>query len=442
MQESSKQVYDPFVRWMREASPYIHMHRGQVFVVYIGGEAIEDPQFTHFVQDLALLCGVGIRLVVVHGARPQIERRLLDRGIESRYVGKFRVTDEAAVGHVIAAISATRVEIESKFSLTSINRPSASSRLRVAGGNFVVGRPAGIVDGVDLGLTGAVRRVDAEAIGMRLSAGELVLVSPLGYSRTGEVFNLSALDLASEVASGLGASKLILMLDGDGLKDHTGELIHQLTVRDARRLDSDQQASELTGQALECACRACEAGVDRVHLINRELDGALLRELFTRDGVGTLLSNTAFDQMRRATIDDVGGIFDLIQPFEEDGLLVKRSREKLEMEIDYFMVLIREGTVVACGALYPFPDCTAGEIACIAVHPDYRVQGFGDVLLHALEQGAAHSGLDKVFVLTTQAAHWFRERGYVPADLAQLPVKKQFLYNYQRNSAVFVKPLA
>ena len=442
MQESSKQAPDLLVRWIREASPYIHAHRGRVFVVYVGGDVVADPRFSHFVQDLALLCAVGIRLVVVHGARPQIEQRLLEHDVESRYVGRFRLTDERALEHVVAAIGTTRVAIESKFSLTAMNRRATGNRLRVAGGNFVVGKPAGIVDGVDLRFTGVVRRVDVEAIGARLAVGDLVLLSPLGYSPTGEVFNLSGLDLATEAACELGASKLLVMIDRDGLQDGTGQLLRQLTVREARELGPGHQSSRLTERALECAGRACVRGVDRVHLINQDVDGALLRELFTRDGIGTLLSSTAFEQMRRATIDDVAGILDLIRPFEEDGVLVKRSREKLEMEIDQFTVLLREATVIACGAMYSFTDCGAGEIACIAVHPDYHNRGFGDILLEALEKGARQGGVDTLFVLTTQAVHWFQERGYVRAELAQLPVEKQSLYNYQRNSAVLIKSLA
>lgn len=425
------------VAWMREASPYIRAHRGQTFVVYFGGEALNDRGLEGLVQDLILLRDLGTRLIVVHGARPQIDFNVKKAGKGETFVGDLRVTDTATLACVKDAVSAVRIELEARLSQAALDIPARGPALTVSGGNFVIARPAGVVNGVDLHFTGDVRRIDRKAIERRLDDGEMVLVSPLGYSPTGEVFNLNALDLATAVACEVKAAKLILMTDPPGIADRDGTVMRQLTVRDARDFVAGDPD---TGRIMECAIRACQFGVGRVHIVDRGVDGVLIEELFTRDGVGTLVSNTPFDQLRLATIEDVGGILALIEPLEQDGFLVKRSREKLEIEIDHFSVIVREGVVVACGALYPFAG-DVGEIACIAVHPDYRRDGFGNVVLSALERRAEEAGLRQVFVLTTQATHWFQESGYKRVDFSDLPIERQALYNFQRNSLVLLKRL-
>ncbi len=425
------------VAWMREASPYIRAHRGQTFVVYFGGEVLDEHGLDGLVQDLILLRGLGVKLIVVHGSRPQIDAKVEEMGIDQAFVGNLRVTDIDTLACVKDAVSAVRIELEAHLSQAALDIPNRGSALTVSGGNFVIARPSGIVDGVDLRFTGDVRRIDRKAIERRLDDGELVLVSPLGYSPTGEVFNLNSLDLATAVACEVRASKLILMMDPPGLVDRQGVVARQLTVRDARDFLSFGPA---TDRFMECAIRACQFGVGRVHIVDRSTNGVLIEELFTRDGVGTLVSNAPFDQLRSATIEDVGGILALIEPLEQDGFLVKRSREKLEMEIDHFSIIVRESVVVACGALYPCAS-DMGEIACIAVHPDYRRDGFGNVVLGALERRAQEAGLRRVFVLTTQATHWFQENGYARTEISALPNERQTLYNYQRNSVVLSKSL-
>lgn len=430
---------DAVVAWLRQVSPYFQSHRGRTFVVYFGGEAMSEAGFMHLVGDLVLLAAVGVRLVVVFGARPQIEARLAAEGIEQRVVGALRATDEQTMQHVREVVGGMRLEIESAFSFGSRGGPLSGAVSKVASGNFVIARPAGIIDGVDLGFTGSVRSVNRPALESRLDQGDVVLLPPLGYSPTGELFNLKALDLAAAVASELGAAKLILMSELDGLTDADGRLCRQLTVREARELRDGLAEDHPAHELVEAGVRACQLGVERAHIVSRLTDGALLRELFTRDGVGTLISSAPFDHLRAAKAEDVGGILELVQPLEEEGLLVRRSREKLEAEIDEFVVMIRENTVVACGALHAFAAQRAGEIACIAVHPDYRGGQFGDVLLETLERRALDAGLDTVFVLTTQAAQWFGERGYRTASIDALPVEKRELYNYRRNSAVLTK---
>jgi len=431
-----------FVDWFRQASPYIHAHRGRTFVVTFGGEAVADASFPNLVHDLAILQGLGIRLVLVHGARPQIEERLRLRGARLQYIGGLRVTDEAALACVKEAAGAVRVEIEALFTMGLANSPMAGARLRVASGNFVTARPVGVRDGVDYQHTGEVRRVDAEAIRERLDAGAIVLIPPLGYSPTGEVFNLHAAEVAGAVATAIGADKLIALVDGKGVTDGRGRTLPNLTPRDVDALLARaRKLPEELVLPLATAAACCRGGVRRAHVLARNIDGVLLRELFTRDGAGTLIAAELYEETRPATIEDVGGILELIHPLEQGGVLVRRSRELLETEIDRFTVVQREGMIVACAALYPYPAERMGELACVAVHPDYRGARRGDALLEHMERLARDKGLERLFVLTTQTAHWFLERGFEPIALAQLPEQKREFYNYRRNSKVFVKEL-
>ena len=192
---------------------------------------------------------------------------------------------------------------------------------------------------------------------------------------------------------------------------------------------------------LHTAKQACLAGVPRCQIISYSDDCALLEELFTHDGSGTLVARDQYERSRAADIDDVGGILELIEPLEQQGILLKRSRELLETEIGQFRLLERDGRIIACAALYPFLEDGCGEIACIVSHPDYRGGQRGQRLLRELEDEARHQGLEEVFVLTTQTAHWFLEQGFAERERETLPSGRQSLYNLQRNSKVFFKSL-
>ena len=432
---------DPFVDWFRGASPYIHTHRGSTMVLAFGGELVEAPGFPAFVHDLALLHGLGIHLVLVHGSRPQIEARLKARGARMEVINGMRVTDDAALACVKEAAGSVRVEIEALLSMGLANSPMSGARIEVDSGNFVTARPLGIIDGVDYRHTGVVRRINAAAIRNRLENGAMVLVSPLGYSPTGEVFNLNAADVAAETAIALGADKLIFLTD-EPLRDSRRQPISSLLPAETEQLLARRRKQpEQIRRVLRNAVHAARNGVKRTHVLPRKMDGVLLRELFTRDGIGTLISMERWETMRQATIDDVGGILGLISPLEKAGVLVRRSRERIETEIDHFTVIERDGTVIACAALYPFADAHMAELACLAVHPDYQNQGRGDQLLERLETEARNLGMASLFVLTTRTAHWFRERGFAPAELKQLPGPRRRLYNWQRGSRLLIKHL-
>ena len=443
-------VFDPsmdserqYVHWFRNSAPYINAHRGETFVIQFGGEAVSDPIFPSLIHDLALLDSLGVKLVVVHGARPQIETGLQAEGLSLQYRDGLRITDQASMEVVKRAAGHVRFEVEALLSMGLANSPMAGARIRTTSGNFVLAKPMGIRDGIDYLHTGEVRRVDAQSINQHLALGEIVIISPVGFSPTGEMFNLAAEDVATAIAIELRASKLLLLVESDGLI-HTGDdLIRELTLDAAKHQLAEQRQTQgnESYRHLFNAIHACRNGVRRTQIIDRRIDGALISELFTRDGIGTMVSADLYDDTRNATIDDIGGILELIEPLEEDGTLVRRSREKLETEIERFVVMERDGAVIGCAALYPLNHDGDVELACVAVHNEYQDAGRGERLMDMVERQARSNGARRLFVLTTRTTHWFREFGFESDSVDNLPADRKALYNYQRGSKVLVKTL-
>lgn len=431
-----------FVAWVRGAAPYIHAFRGKTFVVGFGGEVAGGDLAQSLAYDCNLLAALGIRLVLVHGARPQIDAEMARRGLEPRFHKGLRVTDAAALECVKAAMAVTRIEVEALLSQGLPNTPMAGSYMRVTGGNFITARPVGVVDGIDYQYTGAVRKIIAEEINADLDQQNVVLISPLGVSPAGEIFDLSMEEVAEAVAVAVKAEKLIYLCDAPGLLDGEGQLVESITADEAERMfEAGEGLTEDLHLYLPCAIRAVRHGVARAHLIDRDKDGGLLLEFFTHAGVGTVVSRSPLFRLREATVDDVGALVALITPMEADGTLVRRGRELLEQEIERFSVVEHDGVLVGCAALYPFSDERAAELACLAVTPEYRRAGLGDQLLRRIEQRARAKHLSRLFVLTTRTAHWFRERGFSESGPDALPRQKRELYNLQRRSKVFVKSL-
>src|SRR5687768_3918714 len=358
---------EAFVRWFREVAPYMHDFGERTFVVAFGGEMVaERARFASFVHDINLLAALEIRLVLVHGARPQVEAEMKTKGLRSRYAQGLRVTDEQALVAVKHAAGVLRVEIEALLSQGLPSSPMARAQIRVASGNYITARPIGVRKGVDFLFTGAVRKVDAQAIERHLDAGDVVLVPHLGYSPTGEVFNLSWEDVAENVAAALKADKLLMFTDRlpAGRKE---EVLSELTAREAEALLRKEGLTPQTERAIAHAVRALAGGVGRVHLVTRRVEAALLLELFTHSGVGTMITADTLEKLRQARIEDVRGILALIEPLEAEGSLVKRNRELLEAEIGNFLVVEHDGVIVGCAALYPFPEEKTAEFACLAV---------------------------------------------------------------------------
>jgi len=434
------QDYSQLIRWFRQATPYINAHRGKTFVMMLSGEAVAHPNISNIIHDIALLNSLGTRIVIVHGLRAQLDAKLEQQNIESQFVQGFRVSDQATMDAAIQASSLIRSQLETRLSMGLPNSPMHGARVRVASANVITAKPAGIIDGIDLQHTGLVRKIDTVAMNTLLDLGNVVLLSPLGYSPTGEAFSLSYKQVASEIAIALQADKLIAFTDRDGISNAQGQLLRELDPASAQNNIADQDQNSEFIRCAKTAIASVEGGVPRAHLMHYANDGALLQELYTVDGAGTLIQSANFEVTRQATEDDIPAIIDIISPLEKQGVLVRRDRDKLEEEIDYFTVVEREGLIVALAALYPY-DCDSGEIACIVTHPDYRNGTRGANLLNTLEVNARAAGIQRVFVLTTQTAHWFIENGFSEIQLDDLPEAKQSLYNYQRKSKVLSKKL-
>ncbi|EHH7871884.1 amino-acid N-acetyltransferase [Escherichia coli] len=433
------------VEGFRHSVPYINTHRGKTFVIMLGGEAIEHENFSSIVNDIGLLHSLGIRLVVVYGARPQIDANLAAHHHEPLYHKNIRVTDAKTLELVKQAAGTLQLDITARLSMSLNNTPLQGAHINVVSGNFIIAQPLGVDDGVDYCHSGRIRRIDEDAIHRQLDSGAIVLMGPVAVSVTGESFNLTSEEIATQLAINLKAEKMIGFCSSQGVTNDDGDIVSELFPNEAQaRVEAQEEKGDYnsgTVRFLRGAVKACRSGVRRCHLISYQEDGALLQELFSRDGIGTQIVMESAEQIRRATINDIGGILELIRPLEQQGILVRRSREQLEMEIDKFTIIQRDNTTIACAALYPFPEEKIGEMACVAVHPDYRSSSRGEVLLERIAAQAKQSGLSKLFVLTTRSIHWFQERGFTPVDIDLLPESKKQLYNYQRKSKVLMADL-
>ncbi len=432
------------LEWFRNSVPYIKAHQGRVFVIQFGGKVVADRGFKHLIHDIALLDALGVKLVLVHGAEPQITARLPGKSAKPSPPDKPPITNRESLELVKEATGRVRLDIEALLSTGVTNSPMAGARIRVSGGNFVTARPLGVHGGTDFQYTGEVRRIDAKALQKQLDAHTIVLVSPLGYSPTGEIFRLSAAEVAAAIAVELSAAKLIFVGDPGPIGDD-GVLVREMTTAEGKRwLGKHAGQTKEYGRLIETLSRAvdaCQKGVTRSHLLDWTENGALPRELFTRDGAGTMLSASPYDTSRAATIEDVAGILELIRPLEEEGILVRRPRDKVETDIEHFLIMERDGSIIGCAALHPFPDAAAVELACLSVHPEYRNEARGEQLLKTAEDEARAAGAKQIYVLTTRAIQWFEERGFRPVQLDDLPVERQALYNYKRNSHILAKNL-
>jgi amino-acid N-acetyltransferase len=433
-----------YARWFRDSTPYISAHRHKTFVVLLGGDAIVHENITNIVHDLALLSVLGVRIVLVHGARPQIDAALTAAGLPVVFHGHRRVTDRASVPQVQSAVGRVRTQIEGLFSMGLPNTPLHNTKIHVVSGNLVTARPIGVQDGVDHLFTGQVRRIHRDLIHRMLDERTIVLMSPLGYSPSGEAYNLSSEELAADIAISIGADKLIAF-DAQGKLTVAGEERAELTPAQLHGLLDTGEFVPATRVRLTELLRASRAGVPRCHLVAYPDDGALLRELFTAAGAGTQISEQGFQNIRPATAEDVAAIVELIRPLEDAGVLVRRPRDRLEQEAQRFLVAELDGIVIGCCALYPYPEGGTAEFACLATHPGYReatgVEQVGTQLLKRAEIEARRQGLKSLFLLTTQTRDWFRENGFKEASVDDLPAPKKALYNYQRNSIVMAKML-
>ncbi|NMM79712.1 amino-acid N-acetyltransferase [Acidovorax sp. SRB_14] len=440
-----------FVPWFRSVAPYIHKFRHQTFVVGLTGEAIAAGKLHSIAQDLAMIQAMGVKIVLVHGFRPQVNEQLQAKGHAAHYSHGMRITDSVALDCAQEAAGQLRYEIEAAFSQGLPNTPMAGSTVRMISGNFITARPVGIVDGVDFKHSGVVRKVDVASITHSLDFGAMVLISPFGFSPTGEAFNLAMEEVATSVAIALKADKLIFLSEVAGIRQHPGQpngednpIDTELPLAQARELLARMPASQRptdTGFYLQHCVKACQGGVERSHIIPFAVDGALLLEIYVHDGIGTMVVDEKLEELREATVDDVGGILQLIEPFERDGTLVKRDRTEIERDVASYTIIEHDGVIFGCAALYPYPEARTAEMAAVTVSPQSQGTGDGEKLLKRIEQRARNLGLDSIFVLTTRTMHWFIKRGFVQVDPDWLPEARKRKYNWDRRSQVLVKKL-
>jgi amino-acid N-acetyltransferase len=441
-----------FVPWFRSVAPYIHMHRGKTFVVGIAGEAIAAGKLPNLAQDLALIQSMGVKIVLVHGFRPQVNEQLAAKGHTPKYAQGMRITDGIALDCAQEAAGQLRYEIEAAFSQGLPNTPMAGATVRVISGNFITAKPVGIVNGVDFQHSGLVRKVDVTGIHQTLQMGSMVLLSPFGFSPTGEAFNLTMEEVATSVAIALKADKLVFVTEVPGIRVKPLELESEDNPIDTELpLDSAQKLLEQLPQAdqptdigfyLQHCVKACQSGVERSHILPFAVDGALLLEVYMHDGIGTMVVDEKLESLREATSDDVGGILQLIEPYEKDGTLVKRDRNEIERDAGQYTVIEHDGVIFGCAALFPYMDSKTAELAALTVSPNSQSQGDGEKILKRIEQRAKLKGLESIFVLTTRTTHWFLKRGFVQTDPDWLPEARKRKYNWDRKSIVLVKGLS
>jgi len=427
------------IQWFRDAAPYIHAHRGKTFVIFISGNSVEHANFTRLVQDISLLHSLSIKIVIVHGARAQIDAALKSEKIKPEIINGIRVTDDKVLKIVKQQVSDIRLKLEAALSIGLGNRQVSGFQPRAASGNFIKAKPLGVVGGVDFLNSGDVRTVDVDNIRALLEQNAIVLLSSLGFASSGEVFNLNAEDVATQTAIKLQADKLIILGARCKVLDYKKN-VGFLTTQSAAKLIKTDKINENSKRNVRSAITACKKGIARVHILNSGVNGILLEELFTPNGVGTLITDEPYEKIRDANAEDIIDIYNLIKPLQEAGILVERNEDQILDDLDNFYVLEQDEKIIGVVALYIYPE-NIGEIACVAVHTDYQNQGYGDKLIKFIEMTAKVLKLDKLFVLSTQAAHWFMEHSYHKTKIADLPLAKQRLYNYARNSIPFVKNL-
>ena len=428
-----------YVTFFRQSSPYIHAHRGKTFVIMLSGETLAHSNLVNIISDIALMSSLGVRVVLVHGARPQVDNHLQERNIPATFHHELRITDQRSLECIKDAVGNMRALIESRLSIGLGSSPMHGAGIRVVSGNFVTARPLGVLDGIDFQYTGAVRKVDATAINHLLDSGYVILLSCLGQSPTGEIFNMEVVDVATSAAISLEAQKLVLYSEHQGINNKQGQRINLLSPHEGSKIINSLRGE--SKRLLSSAIKACSGNVERTQIISYQIDGSLLLELFTRDGVGTLISKDHYEQVRTATIDDVGGILELIRPFEEQNVLRHRARNELEREINLFIVVLLDGMIIGCAALHPCIEnnTSSAELACLVVHAQYRNACRGDLLLRHIEDLARQQQINKIYAMTTQASHWFIERQFTEIAYDALPAEIKAKYDPERQSKVLVK---
>jgi amino-acid N-acetyltransferase len=421
---------------LRGILQYIPRFRERTFVLSLDGAIVTDENFANLLLDVAVLRSLSIRVVIVHGAAAQIQALGVEQNLTPSNLDGSGVTDAATLRLALTAANRLTHEILEGLS---------ANDLRAAATNAVIAHPLGILGGVDHLFTGKVERVDVEFLQTLLAQGVLPVLPPLGFDGDGHTYRVNSDSVAVAVAEALKASKLIYLTTQDGILVH-GRLIRQMLVGDLESVMALQKADivpEQLSKALH-AIAACQAGVPRVHIINGRVDEGLLAEVFSNEGIGTLIYANEYQQIRRAMKKDVRAILALTKTSMESEELVKRTHATMEKQLGDYYIFEIDKNPVACVALHVFPDAGKAEIACLYVSPSHENQGIGKKLIQFVENKARENGLSEVLALSTQAFTYFQSKGgFTEGTPDDLPPGRREKYDASgRKSKVLVKKLA
>lgn len=419
---------------LREILQYVPRFRERTFVISIDGEIAESENFSNILLDLAVLRSLSIRVVLVHGAGHQIRRLAKERNVPLTNSDGTGMTDEATLQVSIDA--AIRLTNEVMEGLTAVD-------LRAAYLNAIVAHPAGILGGKDQQYTGRVERVDTRALGLLLEEGIIPVLPPLGFDGEGRTYRVNSDGIAVEVAEALRAAKIIF-LGPEGILRAEG-LPRQLSILEAEEFLRKVKTVPPPGLAskLEHAARACRLGIPRVHLLDGSVNEALLAEIFSNEGIGTMVYSNEYQQIRRIFKKDVRRVLGLIRQSVQNEELVRRSRAEILEHLEDYWILEVDRNPVACVALHPYPDDACGELACLYVSKAHENQGYGRKLMTFVESQARERGMRRLFALSTQAFNYLRTKGgFVEANSDVLPASRRERYEASgRNSKVLLKEL-
>jgi len=418
---------------LRGILQYIPQFREKTFILAIDGAIVTDENFATLLLDVAVLRSLNIRVVLVHGASAQIKALADEQKIQASNLDGSGVTDAATLNLALNAANRLTHEILEGLS---------ANDLRAASTNVIIAHPMGIIQGVDHLFTGKVERVDTALLQTLLAQDVVPVIPPLGFDGDGKTYRVNSDGVAVAVAEALKAVKLIFITSQDGLV-YNGQLIRQMLVAELEKLlqqNSAGFAPEILSKA-QHAVPACKAGIPRVHIINGKVDEGLLAEVFSNDGIGTLIYANEYQQIRPAKKKDVRAIQLLTKAAVESDELVKRTRPMIEKNLgDYFLFEIDKNPV-ACVALHIYPEQKKGELACLYVNPSHENQGIGRKLIQFVENKAREIGLDALLTLSTQAFTYFQSKGgFVEGTPDDLPPARREKYEQSgRNSKVLLK---
>ncbi|HEX8311976.1 MAG TPA: amino-acid N-acetyltransferase, partial [Chthoniobacteraceae bacterium] len=402
----------------------------------IDGEIITAPNFSNILLDLAVLRSLSIKVILVHGASAQIAQLATERGVTLSNADGTGITDDATLKISIEAATSAINEIMQ--GLTAVD-------LRAAYANAIIAHPAGILGGVDYLHTGRVERVDTKSLHLFLNEGIIPLIPPLGFDGEGRTFRVNSDSIALEVAEAMQAMKILFLSAHDGLAAN-GELIKQLSIAEAEDLVKKKKSAIPAGQLskVDHAARACRQGIPRVHLLNGHVDEALLSEVFSHEGIGTMVYSNEYQQIRRVFKKDVRAVMTLIRQSVQSEELVRRTRADILQHLEDYWVMEIDRNLVACVALHLYPGETKAEIACLYVNKNNEGQGYGRKLMGFVEQLAAEKGVEQVFALSTQAFNYFQQKGgYTETSPDDLPAERRKKWEASgRNSKIMIKATA